>query len=86
MNSQKNDKARKTKMKNRKKYFVAHFITDLYFMDDEHEVFYAESKEAVEKEMREALGEHLLAVSIRKATWRERRMAKQGKLSMSITH
>lgn len=70
-------------MKNRKKYFMAQFITDLCFGDDEHEVFYAESKEEVEKELRNSLGEHLRAVVVRPATFRERRMIKQGKLSIA---
>lgn len=59
-------------MKNRKHYFVAEFATDL-LRDDETEIFYAPSVEAVEREIKETLGEHLLAVYVRKATWAERR-------------
>ena len=63
-------------MKNRKHYFVAEFVTDM-FRDDEAEMFFAESAEAVEREIREVLGEHLLAVVVRKATWVERRRARK---------
>ena len=59
-------------MKTRKKYFVAEFVTDLYH-DDETEIFYAESAEAVEREVQNVLGEHLLVCVVRKATWTERR-------------
>jgi hypothetical protein len=60
-------------MKLKKKYFVAHYVTDLCFCDDEYEMFYAESPEAVERELERTLGEHLLYCSVRKATWAERR-------------
>ena len=63
-------------MKIRKKYFIAEFATDLYH-DDEAELFLAESAEAVEREVREALGEHLLALYVRKPTWAERRKIKK---------
>lgn len=71
-------------MKIRKKYFVAEFVTDLYFGDDEAEMFYAENEEAVEREIKESLGEHLLAVSVRKATWKERRYVKKYHERVSI--
>lgn len=64
-------------MKTRKKYFIAHFVTDLYFMDDEYEMFYAESPEAVEQEMRKDLGDHLLLCDVYRASWAERRRAKR---------
>lgn len=73
-------------MKTRKKYFMAEFVTDLYFGDDEQEMFHAESAEAVEQEMREALGEHLLALSVRKATWKERRYYRKNKIQPCIVH
>ncbi len=73
-------------MKNRKKYWVAEFVTDLYFCDDEAEMFHAESAEAVEREIRESLGEHLLAVTVRKATWGERRKAKKHGYNACIVH
>lgn len=63
-------------MKIRKKYFVVEFATDLYH-DDEAEMFYAESAEAVEQEVRKTLGEHLLCCYVRRATWAERRRAKR---------
>ena len=84
--TQKNDKARKTKMKNRKKYFVAEFITDMYFGDDESEMFHAESPEAVEREVREVLGDHLITLSVRKATWKERRHYRRHKIQPCIVH
>ena len=70
-------------MKTRKHYFVAEFVTDLYH-DDEAEMFYAESAEAVEREIKETLGEHLLAVVVRKATWAERRRAKKSRYNPCI--
>jgi hypothetical protein len=72
-------------MKIRKKYFVAEFVTDLYH-DDESEMFLAESAEAVEREVRETLGNHLLACSVRKATWAERRRAKKHVYNACIVH
>ena len=72
-------------MKNRKKYYVAEFVTDL-FHDDETEIFYAESEEAVEREIKETLGEHLLAVVVRKATWAERRRMKKEHYNPCIVH
>lgn len=72
-------------MKIRKKYFVAEFVTDLYH-DDEAEMFYAESAEAVEREVRESLGEHLLALYVRKATWAERRRAKKAHYNPCVVH
>lgn len=73
-------------MKTKKKYFVATFVTDLYFLDEETEMFYAESAEAVEREVREALGEHLLAVEVRKATWSERRYYRKNHINPCIVH
>ena len=73
-------------MKNRKKYYVAEFVTDLYFQDDEAEMFHAESAAAVEQEVRNVLGDHLLAVTVRKATWRERRYAKKNHYNACIVH
>lgn len=67
------------------KYYVAEFVTDLY-RDDEAEMFHAESKEAVEREVKEALGEHLLALYIRKATWAERRYYRKNKINPCIVH
>lgn len=84
--STENDEKRILTMKTRKKYFVADFVTDLYFLDDEAEMFYAESPEAVEKEVRNVLGEHLLALTVRKATWRERRRAKKNHYNACIVH
>lgn len=69
-----------------KKYFVAEFVTDLYFRDDEAEMFLAESAEAVEREVRETLGNHLLACSVRRATWAERRRAKKHGYNACIVH
>jgi hypothetical protein len=60
-------------MKTRKKFYVAEFVTDLYFCDDETQMFYAESKQAVEQELNELLGIHLLAYYIRKATRAEKK-------------
>lgn len=73
-------------MKTRKQYFVAEFVTDLYFQDDEAEMFYAESAEAVEKEVRDLLGNHVLALYVRKATWAERRKAKKSHYNPCIVH
>lgn len=73
-------------MKNRKKYYVAEFVTDLYFQYDEAEMFHAESAEAVEQEVRNTLGEHLLTLTVRKATWRERRRAKKNHYNPCIVH
>ena len=64
-------------MKTRKKYYVAEFTTDQYFMDDEYEFFYAESAEEVEREMRELFGKHLISCHVRKATWKERRYCRK---------
>lgn len=64
-------------MKNRKKYYVAQFITDLFFQEDEIEMFEAENEAEVEKQLKDMFGEHLLACAIRKATWRERRYYKK---------
>lgn len=72
-------------MKNRKHYYVADFVTDMY-LDDESEIFYAESPEAVEREVREVLGTHLLAVAVRKATWAERRRMKKAHYNACIVH
>jgi hypothetical protein len=83
--SQKTRKKDKT-MRNRKKYWIADFVTDLYFLDDESEMFYAESAEAVVREMREVLGEHLLAVVVRKATWAEKRFYRKNKINPCIVH
>lgn len=73
-------------MKNRKKYYMAEFVTDLYFGDDEAEMFYSESPEAVEREIKNALGEHLIAVVVRKATWAERRYYRKNKIQPCLTH
>lgn len=73
-------------MKNHKKYFVAEFVTDMYFMEEESEIFYAQSAEAVEREVKEVLGEHLIAVTVRKATWGERRYCRKNKIQPSIVH
>lgn len=72
-------------MKNRKKYFVAEFATDLY-RDDEAELFLAESAEAVEREIREYLGKHLLCCYVRRATWAERRRAKRAHYNPCLIH
>lgn len=72
-------------MKSRKKYYVAEFVTDM-FNDDESEMFYAESPEAVEREVRETLGEHLLAVVVRKATWAEKRHYRKNNINPCIVH
>jgi hypothetical protein len=76
----------KLKMKNRKKYFIAHFVTDLGFLDDEYEMFCARNEEAVAQELREVLGEHLLAYEIRRATWTERRMMRKTHGNACIVH
>jgi hypothetical protein len=76
---------RRKKDKTMKKYYVAEFVTDL-FNDDEAEMFHAESAEAVEREVREALGEHLLALCVRKATWAERRYYRKNKIQPCIVH
>lgn len=60
-----------------KKYYVAQFVTDLYFQDDEYEMFYAKSPEAVVDEIKRTLGEHLIACTVRKATLAERIRAKK---------
>ena len=73
-------------MKIRKKYFVAEFVTDLCFLDEEAEMFYAESADAVMKEIVTALGEHLLTCNVRKATWAERRRAKKAHYNACIVH
>lgn len=72
-------------MRTRKKYYVAEFVTDLYH-DDEAEMFYAESAEAVEREIKETLGEHLLAVCVRKATCAERRKMRKAHYNPCIVH
>ena len=72
-------------MKNRMKYFVAEFATDLYH-DDEAELFLADSAEAVEREIREVLGEHLLCCYVRKATWAERRMIRKSQIIPAVVH
>lgn len=64
-------------MKNRKKFYVAHFVTDLFFQEDEYEMIEAESEEEAEKQLRLTLGEHLLACRIRKASWAEQRYYKK---------
>ena len=69
-------------MKIRKKYFVAHFVTDLY-RDDEYEMFYAESDEAVMSEIARTLGDHLIYCEVRKATWAERRYYKRYSICMA---
>lgn len=71
-------------MKNRKKYWVAEFVTDCEFLDEETEMFYAESEEAVVKEITKTLGEHLLSCEVRKATWAERRRAKKAHYNACI--
>jgi lipoate-protein ligase A len=72
-------------MKTRKKYFMAHFVTNVY-LEDEYEMFYAESKEAVEREVRETLGEQLIAVEVRKATWAEKRHYRKNNLQPWLVH
>ena len=64
-------------MKNRKKQFVAHIVTDSYFMEDEYDIIEAESVEDATQKLRDMLGEHLLACYVRKATWAERRYYKK---------
>jgi len=64
-------------MKKRMKYFAVQFVTDLYLMDTEYELFCAESAESVERELKAQLGNHLLSYEIRKATWAQRRYAKK---------
>lgn len=57
----------------RQKLYRAHFVTDLYFGDDEYEMFYANDPDEVMNFLKESLGEHLIFCEIRKATWKERR-------------
>ena len=64
-------------MKNRKKYFMAHFVTDMYSGNDEYEMFIAENAEAVELELENLFGEHLIFCEVRKATWAQRRYYKK---------
>lgn len=64
-------------MKTRTKYFFVSYATDLYFYEDENAIICAESAEEAERAMRDSLGEHLLAVYVRPATWRERRAYKK---------
>ena len=71
-------------MKNRKKCFIAEFVTDLCFGDVEQEIYYAENKKAVEEKLKETLGEHLLACEVRKATWAECRAIKSTNIAVSI--
>ena len=71
-------------MFNRKKYWIAHFVTDCEFLDDEYEMFYAENPEAVIREIEEVLGENLIFCEIRKATWAERRRAKKNHYNACI--
>jgi hypothetical protein len=72
-------------LKPRKKYFIAHFVTDLYyFRDDEYEVFYAESENAVHEELHKKFGHNLLACTVRKATWAERREFKKANIGICI--
>lgn len=73
-------------MKIRKKYFIAEFVTDLYFGDDEAELFLAESAEAVEQDIRKTLGEHLLSCHVRKTTWAERRQIRKSQLIPCVVH
>ena len=61
----------------KQKLYVAHFITDLHFGDDEYERFYAHSADEVENFLQESLGEHLIVCEVRKATWAERREHKK---------
>ena len=86
MHSQRKPRKEDNTMKNRKKYFIASFVTDLYSGDDEAEMFHAESAEAVEQEVRNVLGDHLLSVTVRKATWRERRRTKKNHYNACIVH
>ena len=61
----------------RQKLYVAHFVTDLHFIEDEYEMFLAESEDAVMREIMKVLGEHLIFCEVRKATWAERRAFKR---------
>lgn len=61
----------------KQKLYVVNLVTDLYFYEDEYEMFCADSIEAVEREIQKTLGEHLIAYEIRKATWAERRRMKK---------
>ena len=64
-------------MKNRKKYFMAHFVTDMYCRDDEYEMYLADSAEAVERDLQNHFGEHLIFCEVKKATWTQRRYYKK---------
>ena len=75
---------RKIEMKNRKKYFVAEYVTDIALGDVEQEIFYADSKQVVVEEMRRFLGGHLLAIEVREATWTERREFKKSNTCIEI--
>jgi hypothetical protein len=71
-------------MKNRKQYFVAEYILDFHFMEDEYSVFLADSEEAVLKYMDKHFGKHLIACYVRKATWAERRNYKKHPLCTAV--
>ena len=73
-------------MKTRNHYFIAHFVTDLGFVDDEYEMFYAPTKAAVEQEIKNALNEHLLACEVRRATIIEIIRFKRTKANPCIVH
>jgi hypothetical protein len=40
-------------------------------------MMYAENREAIKRELEQKLGSHLIAIHIRKASWRERREYKK---------
>lgn len=74
-------------MKN-KKYFVAHyaanFIPGMYAYDDEYEIFYAESIDAIKNYLAQTLGTRLILAEVKKATWAQKRYAKKYPISVTV--
>lgn len=59
-------------MKNKRKYFVAHFVTDLYFYDVEEAIYHAENENAVREALKDRFGKNLQGCEVREMTWVER--------------
>jgi hypothetical protein len=73
-------------MKN-KKYFMAHyvaqFVPGMYTYEDEYEMFYAESKDAIKNYLAQILGTRLMLAEVKKATWAQKRYAKKYPISVT---
>lgn len=62
-------------MKPTRKYFTVTFVTHNNFMDEEHAIVYAHNEAEAKQEIEEALGDMLVAITVRRSTIREQLFA-----------